>query len=68
MPDDVPKKAGDTITVKLPKELIIANDTSFDLLDESVNIVGTASLGKNTGEVVITFTDHYEINATNQKG
>ncbi|EGO6705233.1 hypothetical protein GP420_002555, partial [Enterococcus faecalis] len=68
IPDDATIKAGDTMTVKLPKELIIANDTSFDLLDDSGNIVGTASLDKNTGEVVITFSDYYEINTTNRKG
>ncbi|EPN9353669.1 collagen binding domain-containing protein [Enterococcus faecalis] len=68
IPDDATIKAGDTMTVKLPKELIIANDTSFNLVDDLGNIVGTAKLDKTTGEVVITFTDYYETNTANRKG
>ena len=48
---------GDTMTVKVPEVLALQNTTSFNILDESGEIIGTAVASPDTGNVVITFTE-----------
>ncbi|UTH06716.1 Ig-like domain-containing protein [Macrococcoides canis] len=53
-------KQGDTMTLKLPPELILLNNVSLPVKDTSGNIVGNAVADKNTGLITVTFTDYVE--------
>lgn len=68
IPDGYVVKEGDTITVQVPEQLLIANNVKFDLKDASGNLIGNATVDKNTGEISIVFTDYYETHTNNRHG
>ncbi|AUX11112.1 hypothetical protein C0213_01180 [Latilactobacillus sakei] len=68
IPDGTPIKAGDIMTVTLPKQLTVARDISFDIKDSAGNIIGHATVSQATGTVTVTFTDFYETHPNNKKG
>ncbi|WGI19431.1 SpaA isopeptide-forming pilin-related protein [Latilactobacillus sakei] len=68
IPDGTTIKAGDTMTVTLPKQLVVAGGASFDLRDDAGNVIGTATVNSATGTVTVKFTDFYETHPNNKKG
>ncbi|WP_436667313.1 SpaA isopeptide-forming pilin-related protein [Latilactobacillus sakei] len=68
IPDGTTIKAGDTMTVTLPKQLVVAGGASFDLKDDAGNVIGTATVNSATGTVTVKFTDFYETHPNNKKG
>ncbi|WP_424348627.1 SpaA isopeptide-forming pilin-related protein [Latilactobacillus sp. 5-91] len=68
IPDGTPIKAGDIMTVTLPKQLTVARDISFDIKDSAGNAIGHATVSQATGTVTVTFTDFYETHPNNKKG
>ncbi|EAH4444122.1 SpaA isopeptide-forming pilin-related protein [Listeria innocua] len=63
IPNSSNVKAGDTMQFVLPPELQIVTDLDFSLKDHKGNVVGNVVATKDTGKVVITFTDFVEKNS-----
>ncbi|EOL43103.1 LPXTG-domain-containing protein cell wall anchor domain [Enterococcus phoeniculicola] len=68
IPDDVAIHNGDSMTISLPPELVISGSLGFAVTDDSGNIVGQATVDKESGKVVIVFTDYYETHPNDKKG
>ncbi|WP_423364391.1 SpaA isopeptide-forming pilin-related protein [Mycoplasma sp. P36-A1] len=68
IPDNVQIKAGDKMTIDLPKELTLSTDLKFELTDGAGNPIGHATVDKTTGKVTIVFTDYYETHPDNKNG
>ncbi len=67
IPDNVDVGEGDTMRVKLPEEISLWDDVSFELRDENNNLVGHGVAKAGTKEVVVTFTD-YPVGKVNVHG
>ena len=53
-------KAGDQMTVDLPKQLILNKSVSFDIVNTDGVVIGKAVADKTTGKLTVTFTDYVE--------
>ncbi|WP_225428636.1 collagen binding domain-containing protein, partial [Dellaglioa algida] len=53
-------KAGDQMTVDLPKQLVLNKSVSFDIVNTEGVVIGKAVADKTTGKLTVTFTDYVE--------
>ena len=58
IPEGVGLHAGDTMTTDIPTVFTLAGNISFDIKDESGEVIGSAVASKDTRKIVITFSQH----------
>lgn len=66
IPDSVMIHAGDTLTIKMPKETTFTTNFTFDVRDSSGEIVGQASTDIASGVVNVTFNNVFETKPMNK--
>lgn len=60
IPNSKDVKAGDTMDFTLPSQLALATDLAFDVKDSKGQVVGTATVKRETNQVTLVFSDYVE--------
>lgn len=58
IPDDIPVKEGDKVTLTLPKEVTFQTDYDFDVYNPAKEVIGHAATDLKAGNVVTTFNNY----------
>lgn len=66
IPDEIQINQGDSITVDLPKELILEKDYSFPVNNDEGTEVGQATAYSEKNEVTTVFNDYFESHPLNK--
>lgn len=67
IPDDIPVKEGDKVTLTLPKEVTFQTDYDFDVYNPAKEVIGHAATDLKAGNVVTTFNNYFQNNPLNKR-
>ena len=67
IPDDIPVKEGDKVTLNLPKEVTFQTDYDFDVYNPAKEVIGHAATDLKAGNVVTTFNNYFQNNPLNKR-
>lgn len=67
IPDDIPVKEGDEVTLTLPKEVTFQTDYDFDVYNPAKEVIGHAATDLKAGNVVTTFNNYFQNNPLNKR-
>lgn len=67
IPDDIPVKEGDKVTLTLPKEVTFQTDYDFDVYNPNKEVIGHAATNLKAGNVVTTFNNYFQNNPLNKR-
>lgn len=67
IPDDIPVKEEDKVTLTLPKEVTFQTDYDFDVYNPAKEVIGHAATDLKAGNVVTTFNNYFQNNPLNKR-
>lgn len=67
IPDDIPVKEGDKVTLTLPKEVTFQTDYDFDVYNPAKEVIGHAATDLKAENVVTTFNNYFQNNPLNKR-